>query len=378
MQYLEAISRSDAVSWYKLCGDYQGEVQRWIATTPQTIDICNRPELCGVEFSNALHGAMVSVLAQAPFSGFLKSVPENRVAVMNFLRGSLNFDVRGALADALGFNLHSTCFMSSQRFRKDGRWHVKEDMYRKIRIPQGAVLLFADVVATGVTVDNGLEVIKAQVVESKTSLRAAVFFTIGCHKIEKILERYHAEFKSLFPEYEATHVVYLEGKFRLVDSQTRLLVKIQGTDLIKLDALVTPEFDLSQYGTLFPPLERCVIYDAGSRAFDVSEYLVDVVEYWESVRRLARRGYTLFEALVERWPERCHGSKNEFIAAKTEEWRGVDKEFLGRIWGAYRERWTPSFKQWAQSREALECVCDDRLQQLQHLTSKFGSGNEKE
>ena len=121
-----------------------------------------------------------------------------------------------------------------------------------------------------------------------------------------------------------------------------------------------------------------MIYDAGSRAFDVSEYLVDVVEYWESVRSLARRGYTLYEALVERWPERSHESKTAFMEARSQEWRGVGKETLNRIWGAYRERWTPRFKQWAQSRESLECVCDDRLNELGKLCTRMGKQDEKE
>jgi hypothetical protein len=376
MQFLEAVSRSPSVSWYRLLGEHQGEVNRWVASTPESIRICNCPELCGVEFSNALRTAMTSVIATAPFAPLLRECRPDRITVMNFLRGSLNFDVRSALYDALGVNLHATCFMSSQRFRKDGRWHVKEDMYRKIRIPEDAVLLFADVVATGVTVDNGLEVIQQHVVDGKASLTAAVFFTIGCHKIEKILEKYHAEFKKLFPGYRETHVVYLEAKLRLVDSQTKLVIAIPGTDLVKQDALLSPEFEASQYATLSAPLERCAIYDAGSRAFDVVEYLSDVVEYWESVRRLARRGYTLFEALLERWPERHHASRAAFMEVKTREWAGVSKDFYGRVWDAYKERWTPKFKLWAQSRESLECVCEDRLKVLHKLMEQMGRQHE--
>ena len=34
------------------------------------------------------------------------------------------------------------------------------------------------------------------------------------------------------------------------------------------------------------PVERCTIYDAGSRAFEVRAYLEDVLEYWEAVEAL--------------------------------------------------------------------------------------------
>ena len=372
MQYLETISRTKSASWYRLCGDHQGEVRRWVVSTPQTVDICNRPELCGVEFSTALSRGMTAALAAAPFADFLRSRPSNQLCIMNFLRGSLNFDLRNAVASALGSGYHATCFMSSQRFRKEGRWYVKEDMYRKLKIPDGAVILVGDVVATGVTVDNGLDVIKETLAEHKTSIKALVFFTIGCHKLEKILEKHHRQFLELFPDYEQTHVVYMEGKFRLVTPETRVVIGIPGTDLIRVDSLLAPEFECSQFDSVSAPLERCTIYDAGSRAFDVGEYLDDVTRYWEQVQRLARRGYTLIEALKERWPEREYTSRKRFNEVKEREWKGVSAEFLDQLWKKHRLRWKGEFKKWAQTREALEAVCEDRLDALAELAENIG------
>lgn len=369
MQYLEQVSSQSKASWYRLGGDFQGEVQRWVVSTPETIRICNSPEVCGIEFSDRMRTAMVSALSTAPFREFLEESASDRLCIMNFLRGSLNFDLRNALALALGSNYHATCFMSSQRSRRDGRWVVKEDMYRKMQIPDGGILLVGDVVATGVTVDNGFKVIEEYLLRRKTSLRGIVFFTIGCHKLEKLLEGVHRRFSELFPNYRETHAVYLEGKLRLVDSSTRLMIAIQGTDLIKQQALLAPEFELSQYDDLFAPLERCAIYDAGSRAFDVVEYLDDVTKYWEQMCKLSRRGYTLKEALRERWPEEEYGRKDRFLAAKKASWRGVDREKILSIREAYKERWTNDFKVWASSREALECVCEDRLARLRAVFS---------
>ena len=287
---------------------------------------------------------------------------------MNFLRGGLNFDLRGALHKSLGSEYHATCFMSSQRKRKDGRWTVKEDMYRKMKVPRGAILLVGDVVATGVTVANGFRVIEQYLVEHQTPIRGIVFFTIGCHKLEKILEEFHERFRKHFPDdYQETHAVYLEGKFRLVDSATRLMIAIQGTDLIKTDSMLAPEFEASQYDNLYAPLERCTIYDAGSRAFDVAEYFNDVVQYWEQVRVLSRRGYTLREALKERWPESEYSSRAAFDEATTNRWRGLESDFLDHLYACHQGRWTDSFKRWARTPEALESVCDDRLKLLNAL-----------
>ncbi len=377
MQYLETVSRSDLASWYHLGGSWQGDVQRWIASTPETIAICNDPEVAGIDYTTRMRRAMVSAISAAPFRPFLESVPSAQLCIMNFLRGGLNFDLRGALHESLGSQYHATCFMSSQRKRKDGRWTVKEDMYRKMKIPKGAILLVGDVVATGVTVENGFKVIEQYLVEHKTPIRGIVFFTIGCHKLEKILQEVHERFKHHFPDdYQETHAVYLEGKFRLVDSSTRLNIAIQGTDLIKIDSMLAPEYEASQYDNLFAPLERCTIYDAGSRAFDVGEYFNDVVQYWEQVHVLSRRGYTLREALKERWPEPEYTSRAAFDEATKGRWKGIDDEFLDSLYAKYVERWTDTFKKWARTREALESVCNDRLQRLKGIVAQAEGDHE--
>ena len=373
MQFLETISRTPDISWYRLSGDHQGNVKRWVVSTPETIEICNRPELQGIEFTDALSSAMTKALATAPFRPMLDQVPSSSLCAMNFLRGSLNFDLRNALARALGSKFHVTCFMSSQRFRTEGRWQVKENMYRKIHIPEGAVLLFGDVVATGVTLDSGLEVLLQHLLETGSQIRGLVFFTIGCHKIEKYLLKYDELFRQHFPKYEESHVVYFEGKMRMVDSHTKLVIGIPGTDLIKLDALISPELEMAQYRDVAPVLERCVIYDAGSRSFDVREYLEDVVSYWEQVRGLGKRGYTLREALKERWPETEYASLELLKEVKSKTWPGVPESDIEALYQAYRQRWDspPAGNAWC-SAQALVQLCDQRLALLTSLLKQAG------
>ena len=362
MQYLERISKDDFASWYRLGGDYEEKgLLRWVVSTPQSRDICNRPEILGVEYSRSLQRGMRSAFETAPFRSELESLGQTRLCIMNFLRGSLNFGIREALNEALGVNRHVTCFMSSQRYREDGRWHVKEDMYRKMDIPQGAVLLVGDVVATGVTVSNGFEVISEHLIKNDLHPSGIVFFTIGCHKAEKALQEFHDRHSVAREDYMGTHVVYIEGKFSLVDSQTPLHIGLQGTDLIKLDALLSPEFELSLYDATSPVLERCVIYDAGSRAFDVPEYLEDVQQYWEQVRRLAKRGFTLREAMRERWPEADHVDLRSLRDDRKEQWRGVPEETVDLLHELYRKRWTHDFEEWSRSSDALARVAEERL-----------------
>lgn len=65
---------------------------------------------------------------------------------------------------------------------------------------------------------------------------------------------------------------------------------------------MAPDYIESLYLQPSYALERCVIYDAGSRAFWLPDYLGDVIEYWEQVHTLARRGRSFEELLEEHAP----------------------------------------------------------------------------
>ena len=75
-----------------------------------------------------------------------------------------------------------------------------------------------------------------------------------------------------------------------------------GTDLVRLGALMAPEFVESQYEAPSFPIERCTIYDAGSRAFWVREYAEDVLGYWRQNLQFANHGMTFADLLAERFP----------------------------------------------------------------------------
>jgi len=364
VQYLERIGVAHEATCYAIRGKHDGAVSRYVVSTPESRRICNQPEVLGVEFGHELPKAITRALQVLPENEAIRAADEERVCVAHFLRGGLNFGLRESLHQAFDYNRHSSCFMSSQRKRVDGRWEVQEDMYRKLRIPAQAVMLVGDVVATGVTVDNGLHVILEHLKGIGSSLRRMVFFTIGCHKLEKVLARFDEEARAAFDDYEGTTAVYLEAKFKLVDSKSELRINIPGTDLVRHDCLVTPEFALSQYEDVAFALERCAIYDAGSRAFDIPTYVADVREYWEQVLQLAEDGFTLAEALDERWPEPWRHDRQAMEAFLSQAWRGVDEDINDRVWQLVQQRWTPEFSEQVRRPEALAQVARRRISQL--------------
>ena len=306
--------------WYAIHGGPAEStgVERYVVSTPGTRRIVNSPEHVGVEFNRTLETSMVSALRDAPFKSLMLDHSETQSCVVNFLRGGLNFELRRALNEAYGFNKHASVFLSSQRFKKDGQWYIRENTYRKLDIPDDPVLIVGDVVATGVTLTHGFDVLLRHLESTGSGLRGLVLFTIGCPRAEEVLVAFDAAARKLFPGYERTVLVYLEGAFHLVEEESPLRIGLPGTDLVRRDALLSPELVRSFYEDVAASLERCAIYDAGSRAFDIPSYLDDVTEYWNQVMALGRSGITLLQTLHERWP--ASELDRSALAEQFEEW----------------------------------------------------------
>lgn len=298
---LHELSRTAKAAWY---GVPDAAVRAYVVSTPESREVINRPEIVGCAYTNLLQRAMTSALATAPFRDEIVAVEEHQVCVLHFLRGGLNFGLREALHDALHLVRHGSAFLSSQRKRGEGGcWRVEEDQYRKIDVPEGAVLLVGDVVATGATLEHGFRTIATQLRTVGGSMQRLLVFTIGCERAEAVLAENDRRLRQSFPGFEGTTVVYVEGRFTLAEERTPLRIHVPGTDLVRLDALLAPELVASQAEDPAFALERCAVYDAGSRAFDVPAYVDDVLGYWQGVAALAARGFTLAEALAERRPD---------------------------------------------------------------------------
>lgn len=291
---------SSSVAVYRLPDT--GRVDAFVASTPETRRICNDSSCLGLDYTHGLSKACASVLsALGPTLGLV----ERETAVVNILRGGLNYGLREALGAAYGWNAHATCFLSAQR-ANDGTgedWHITENDYRKLRFPKDASLVLGDVVATGTSLEYALgELIEAAQREG-ANLKRIVFFTIGGPRALAVLKGADERCRRIFPGYANTALVYFEGVFTVPDRETPLSIKLPGTDLLRFGATMAPEFVASQYEDPAYPIERCVIYDAGSRSFSPDEYAEDVLGYWRQTKALAQKGVSYAELLAERFPE---------------------------------------------------------------------------
>lgn len=274
--------------------------RRFIASTPETRSICNDPTVFGCEYTDKLRHACARVLRNYDFG-----LEEREVVVLNILRGALNFGLREGLQEAYGWNRHNTSFISAQRARdtKDVEsWHITENGYKKVYFPHVTSLVMGDVVATGTSLHFAMKEILKAAVDQRCKLRDIVFFTYGGKNAEEIFGEIDRECRRLFPGYRETYVIYLEGRFTVPDINTSLTIRLTGTDLLRYKALMAPEFVESQYENPAYPIERCIIYDAGSRAFWIPEYVDDVIGYWRQNLKLGRK-MTYEELVHERMPE---------------------------------------------------------------------------
>jgi MoCo/4Fe-4S cofactor protein with predicted Tat translocation signal len=301
---LKEINREKKSVVYGIEDKKDTTVKRYILSTPETRAICNDPLVMGYEYTEKLEKACSTFLRLT--NGLHKiKLHENRSVVFNILRGGLNFGLRGALAQAFEWNNHSSSFVTAQRARiteSPELWHITEDEYQKITFPERAQIILGDVVATGTSLKHGLDIMIKEAVKQGTELSSILFFTIGGQMSEQRLIEADKACRKHFPNYEGTHVCYIEGRFFVPTTETNVAIKITGTDLMRCNSLMAPEFIESNFESPSYPLERCTIYDAGSRAFQIEEYRDDVIEYWKGVLELAKT-MTFEELLSERFPE---------------------------------------------------------------------------
>lgn len=289
---------------YEIAGKQSTRVDRLVVSTPETRRICNDSLVLGLEYTRLLECACKKVIQCLQDQSKINLV-EKETIVFNILRGGLNFGLREALGNAFDWNMHGSSFISAQRARASKNsedWHIIESGYKKVYTPEHAQIVIGDIVATGTSLRHGLKALIDEVQSQGSALKSILFFTIGAPMTENILEEVDALCRKKFPAYEKTTLCYIEGRFSVPSPDTDLTIKVTGTDLVKKDALISPELLTSQYESPSYAIERCVIYDAGSRAFWLPEYVSDVRHYWEQTLALAEQGMSYVDLLQERMP----------------------------------------------------------------------------
>lgn len=302
---LHPVAQTPQCAIYRIADEPPTKINRLVVSTPETRAIANDPLVMGVDYTRRLKSSCARTLSLLKAKELI-CLEERETIVLDILRGGLNFGLREALADAFSWNRHGSSFISAQRARiadTPEKWQILESEYSKVYLPETASIVIGDVVATGTSLEHAMDALVAEAERQGTALRSIVFFTFGGPRAEAILSAADALCRKRFPAYEGTTLVYLEGRFVIPTEETPLSIKITGTDLLRRGALMAPEFIESQYEDPSYPIQRCTIYDAGSRAFWPPEYIADLTGYWGETLALAEKGMGYHDLLEERFPE---------------------------------------------------------------------------
>lgn len=302
---LKILAEHQGAALYEVTHLSNNLVKKFIVSTEQTRAICNDPFVTGIKYTRDLSHACARTLRLLGEMNYFEG-NERTTSIFHILRGGLNFGLRDAVADAFGWNDHNSAFISAQRARNSEHpeeWIISERSYKKVHFAPVNDIVFGDVVATGTSLEYALHEIGDIATEQKVEISSLLFFTIGGPRSHEIIESIDAEYRKRFKSYRGATVVYFEGIFKVATNDTPMSIKIDGTDLIRTKSLLAPQFIESQYANPAFPLERCTIYDAGSRSFDIREYMEDVADYWQQTMKLAASGMTFPLLLAERFPE---------------------------------------------------------------------------
>ncbi len=302
---LQPISRTPQCSIYALPAEKPSSLTSLVASTPETRMICNDPLVMGVRYTRLLQTACTRILSTLN-ERRLFDMAEIETIVFHVLRGGLNFGLREALADAYGWNRHGSAFISAQRARNSKGsedWHITESDYKKVYLTRVCTAVVGDVVATGTSLEHALHELLNALDQQGAQLKSLLFFTFGGSRAHEIIQEVDTVCRARFDAYTGSTIIYLEGCFKVAQIDTPLTIRITGTDLLRSGSTMCEEFLESQYDSPSYPIERCVIYDAGSRAFWLPEYLADVEGYWRETLSLAEKRMSYAELLQERFGE---------------------------------------------------------------------------
>ncbi len=332
----------------------------FLASTPESRRLLCQPEIRSVAFQDSLYAAIERTLSSLLTSDTAigECLRSSAFDVCYILRGGLNFNLHSILARLTG-KTPSVSFLSSQRLLGEDGPSITELAYQKWSLRDNALLCIGDISATGTTIDYALEELLTKYLSEGKLPSGVLFITIGTRRAMEAIERVAG--RKSRTRLAGVTFVFLEAAFELFDdAEVTHLHRLRLTDFVRREALCCPEYVLESLNDPANLLERCTIYDGGSRAFEPSEYIQSLISYWSSLavsdegalRDLCYANTDLRDFVLE---------FDEWRKTKPE-WKGLPFEKLFMVYG----KGNALLSQVEQPGTLLE-ICKRRLAQLQSL-----------
>ena len=329
----------------------------YVASNPGSTKLMMHPEVVGYDTYQCTLAPTITALEY-----FKENNLTTKANILTILRGGLNYPLEEGCYKC-GIQVDNMSFLSCERVISPERMITGLDIrYKKNHIDANATLLVGDIIATGDTLVKCINYIFDEYHQAGVQLRRMIFFTVGGTRAIDVLELLTARARELWPSFQGCHCLFYEGIFSVYADHGVTGVNVPNIDFYWRDGVVAPEFRKAVIGNGNAIYEKCIIYDGGARRYEIPDHYEEVVEYWESLQRVAdevdvkkfteeKLGYSQGITL-ESWMEQNHYQKLKKVELKRQ--FEAEAAFL------------------AQS-EALNLkqLCELRLQQIRQALGKY-------
>lgn len=354
--YPEAYLHSISAGFYRL-EDNSFLNNYYIVTDDGTRRLMASPEVVGFDSYSAMippTAKALEILKSQDSKGF------DSVNILTILRGGLNYPIEESCHRS-GITLTNISFMSCERIIRDGLITGLDVKYEQIHTEPDCTLLIGDIIASGATLKLCLWHFIDRFKADGHSIRKIVFFTVGGTKAISLMEEMTAEIRTFWPGFEGFYCVFYEGIFSVYTDKGVTGVNIPDIDFGWKDGIISPEFRQYVADYTYAPalLEKCIIYDGGSRRYKIGEHVKEVTDYWKDLLAVAEKAD--YKAFIAEKAGYSNVSYQEWLVLNhymaSDALKGIyehEQDYLSGL-----------------ARQSLKDICERRLEQISHDLAKY-------
>lgn len=249
----------------------------YMISHPDSRKLLCEPEIVGYQIPELLLSPIARALVYFSHKGDVENVN-----VVNILRGGLNFPIEAACSKN-DIKVKGVSFLTSERFFLEKKVARIESKYRKIHSINNATIIIGDIIASGDTLKNTIQYIEESYVLAEKELKNIIIFTIGTVNALKAIKKLNRILKDRWCKFEGISVVFIESIFTTYPNIGITGLNLPGVDFSLNGGFLAPEYRNSLMDDYHIILEKCVIYDGGTRRFEQSDHISCILNYWKNL-----------------------------------------------------------------------------------------------
>ena len=274
---IKVITPVHGVTLYRVLRDDLPRNQ-YIMVCDEALEVHTKPWLCGEELHELAKRIASKFLRVLYYELPLKGVPLSRVCELTILAGGLYYMIDEAFKEVFGRSLQR-CIVSARRYQlEDGTWRVNMNYENFEALPDRAIIIIGDTIATGTTITNSLIKLREAALERGYMIDKVAILTIsGAVNGSRGLRAIEEEFRKEWENFEL-YVFNCCAVFGLEPN---------GTDMpYGHPETIAPSDVISIVNErLTPQLARrlCSIFDWGDRTKNPVKHLRELIEIVEKL-----------------------------------------------------------------------------------------------